>query len=318
MTETWIQFVLKKVLEFAASLFCLAALTFFLLKALPGGPFDEEAALHPLAQQTLENHWGLQEPVVMQFVHYIGSVVQGDLGQSMVQAGQPVAQIIQRDLGNTISLNILSLILVFVGAFALSLLAVRGAWYNQEAGRSSILEKIIDQSMIALISLPSLFIGPLLIYFFCFYWNLLPVAFLSSPVHYILPVITLSLRPLAYLVRLLKNSLSENLSHDYIRTARAKGLSPSHILMKHVLRVSLVPLISYAGPLIVSLISGSFLVEMLFAVPGLGSEFIRSLSDRDYTVITGLALFYGLLLISINLLSDVLLRWVDPRLKEPA
>ncbi|HWU43296.1 MAG TPA: ABC transporter permease, partial [Bdellovibrio sp.] len=136
--------------------------------------------------------------------------------------------------------------------------------------------------------------------------------------HYILPVLTLGFRPLAILVRLLKSSVTENLDLDYVRTARAKGVSFWNVIFHHVLRNSLIPFLSYVGNIITSLMSGSFLVEMLFAIPGLGSQFIAALADRDYTLIVGLTLVYGALLIIINSLMDILMRWADPRLRESA
>ncbi len=142
------------------------------------------------------------------------------------------------------------------------------------------------------------------------------MAFLTTPQHYILPLLTLSMRPMASLVRLLKNSLQENFTKDYVRTARAKGVGMWRILIHHVLKNSLIPFLSYVGPLTVSLLSGSFLVEILFAVPGLGTEFVAALNDRDYTLIVGLTLFYGSLLIIINSILDILLKVVDPRLQE--
>lgn len=291
-----------------ASLVVLAALTFFLLKALPGGPFDEEIALNPLVKEKLAQHWGLEQSLSGQVGSYLWAVAQGDLGISMTKPDRSVTEIIAQGFGNTLALNGIALLLILTGAFVIALMALRY--------RETWFEGLVDQLVIAFLSLPSLFWGPLLIYVFGFYLNLLPVAFLSSPAHYILPVLTLSLRPLASLVRLLKSSLNENFQQDYVRTAKAKGIAQWGILLRHVLKNSLIPFLSYVGPLVVSLLSGSFLVEALFAVPGLGTEFIAALNDRDYTLIVGLTLFYGSLLIVVNSFIDVLLRMADPRLKE--
>lgn len=293
-----------------ASLGVLAALTFFLLKALPGGPFDEEMALNPLVKEKLMEHWQVDQSWFAQAASYIGALLRGDLGVSMVRPDRTVAEIIMQGVQNTLALNATALVLIVLSALFFSLLAIRyrGTW----------VESLIDQGVIAFLSLPSLFWGPLLIYLFGFYWNLLPVAFLTTPLHYVLPLLTLSLRPLAALVRILKNSMNDNIQQDYVRTAKAKGAGKWRILYHHVLRNSLIPFLSYGGPLMVSLLSGSFLVEVLFAVPGLGTEFISSLNDRDYTLIVGLTIFYGALLIIVNSLIDVLLRVVDPRLREEA
>jgi len=310
LSENVFRFVVKKIFEMIASLVILAALTFFLLKALPGGPFDDETALNPLVKEKLISHWKIEDSWFQQATSYLVGLVQGDLGVSMIRPERTVGEIITQGLSNTLSLNALALAFIIVGAIALSLLAVRF--------RDTWVERFVDQSAIAFLSLPSLFWGPLLIYFFGFYWNLFPVAFLTSPSHYVLPLLTLSLRPMASLIRLLKNSLAQNFSQDYVRTARAKGVGTWSILWNHVLKNSLIPFLSYLGPLTVSLLSGSFLVEVLFAVPGLGTEFIAALNDRDYTLIMGLTLFYGVLLILINSLVDVLLKVADPRLREEA
>ncbi|KYG62228.1 peptide ABC transporter permease [Bdellovibrio bacteriovorus] len=293
-----------------ASLAVLAALTFFLLKALPGGPFDEETALNPLVKEKLQEHWKVDQSWVGQATSYLTSLVQGDLGVSMTRPERTVTEIISQGVANTLTLNALALLFILIGAFVISLVAVRF--------KDTWVEHLIDQTVIAFLSLPSLFWGPLLIYFFGFYWNVFPVAFLTGPSHYVLPLLTLCLRPLAVLIRLLKNSLNENLQQDYVRTARAKGVKVWNILFHHVLKNSLIPFLSYVGPLIVSLLSGSFLVEVLFAVPGLGTEFISALNDRDYTLIVGLTLFYGALLVLVNSFIDVLIKMADPRLREEA
>lgn len=304
------RFVIKKIFEIVASLIFLVALTFFLLKALPGGPFDQDQTLNPVVKQKIMEHWQVEASWTAQVLSYFAALLKGDLGVSMARPDRSVAEIISQGMTNTLALNGISLILILVGALFISLLAVRY--------RNTWLETLIDQSVIAFLSLPSLFWGPLLIFLFGFYWNVLPVAFLLSPLHYILPLLTLSLRPLASLIRVLKNSLNENFTQDYVRTARSKGVGAWRILVVHVLKNSLIPFLSYSGPLVVSLLSGSFLVEMLFAVPGLGSEFISALSDRDYTLIMGLTLFYGILLILVNSAIEILLRFVDPRLREEA
>lgn len=308
MRASVLRFILKKLIEVTASLLFLTVLTFVLLKALPGGPFDQDTALNPLVKQKIMEHWNVEASLVAQGRSYFLGILTGDLGVSMARPDRSVVEIISQGVANTLALNGISLILILFGALGISLFAVRY--------RDSWFEGVVDQTVIAFLSLPSLFWGPLLIFLFGFYWNILPVAFLLTPLHYILPIATLSLRPLASLIRILKNTLIDNLGHDYVRTAHAKGVSVWRILIVHVLKNSLIPFLSYSGPLIVSLLSGSFLVEMLFAIPGLGSEFISALNDRDYTLIMGLTLFYGVSLIVVNSIIDILLRIVDPRLRE--
>lgn len=310
MRPEFLWFLAKKLVEIVTSLAVLATLTFLLLRFLPGGPFDDEIALNPLVKEKLVQQWGLERSFVHQAGSYLLALIQGDLGVSMMRPDRRVQDIIGQGLQNTLTLNGLAMIFVVAGSFLVTLI---GARYRQ-----SWVEEVIDQVVIALLSLPSLFWGPLLIYFFGFYFDLLPVALLTSPVHYILPLVTLCARPLATLVRLLKNSINENYQLDYVRTARAKGLPLWSVLVGHVLKNSLIPFLSYLGPLLVSLLSGSFLVEILFAIPGLGTEFVSALNDRDYTLIVGFTLFYGGLLVLVNSFIDVLLRLADPRLRDPA
>lgn len=302
-------FVIKKILEVSLALWSLVTLTFLFLRFLPGGPFDREFAPHPLVRAHLDQSWHRNESLFDQYVSYLKSLLSGDLGLSLVQPQQSVLQVISQGLGQTLILNLVALLIIYFLAFAITFLWARSANLS--------LRTLIEQVLITLISLPSLFLAPLLIYVFGFYFNILPVALLQSPLHYILPVMALSLRPMAYLCRLLLRSISTQLEMDYARTAKAKGLSAGVVFYRHVLRNSLVPALSYSGTLIVSLFSGSFLIEMLFAIPGLGSEFISSLAERDYTVICGLTLFYGALLIILHLVLDFIMCVVDPRLREP-
>lgn len=302
--------VLQKFLEAAATLLGLIVLSFFLLKALPGGPFDDEASLHPQVRAHLEKAWALHESALTQMFSYVRSILSGDFGVSLQDPSITVAQILGRGLSQTLSLNLLALVLIFVLGFSGALL---GSWKP-----GSRLESFMENLALALISLPSLFLGPLLIYVFGFYFGVLPVAFLESPAHYVLPVLTLSLRPSAYLTRILMTSLREARGSDYMRTAKAKGLTPLQALVRHALRNSLMPVLGYSAPLVVGLLSGSFMVEVLFAVPGLGTAFVESLGTRDYPVILGLTLFYGALLVATSMVLEGLQRWADPRLRETA
>lgn len=307
MKEHPLWFLCRKLIGLAFSLWVLVSLVFGLLRFLPGGPFDADTGLHPLVRAQLEKNWHLGDTLGRQYFHYMGSLLRGDLGLSMVR-DEPVGGLIAQSWSHTLGLSFWALVVVIAGALILAL--VRSVY------RDRLLGVVIEQLTIVLISLPSLFIAPVLIYIFGFYLNLLPVAFLDSPKHYILPVVALSLRPLASLTRLLQKSMEEQEGADYVRAARARGLSPWRLRWHHVLRNSLIASLAYLGPLMVSVLSGSFLVELLFAIPGLGSEFVRALSERDYTLICGLALVYGVMLILLNGGADLLMRWADPRMRE--
>lgn len=308
MSSNIFQYLLKKIIEVLLAVWLLATLLFFFLRMLPGGPFDQEKKLNPIVQKSLEDLWGLHSPLGYQYWNYIKGLFTGDLGVSMIRPDHKVVEIIWRDLQNTFLLSILAIIFIYLGSFLITFFwaSRRNIWSG----------KIIDQILLALVSLPSLFVAPVLIYIFANYLNVLPVALLETPLHFILPVLSLAIRPMAALARLLQKSMSAQFHAQYVQVAKAKGLGSTQILIKHIYRNSLIAVLGYSGTLIVSLVSGSFLVESLFAIPGLGTDFITSLYERDYTLITGLTLFYGILLIVSNNFFDFVMRLVDPRIKE--
>ncbi len=297
----------RKLVETLTALLALVFLSFLFLHAMPGGPFDDETSLNPQVKENLIRTWALDQPVGAQFFAYLKSLMSGDLGTSMQLPGKSVGEILSQGFSQTVRLNVLAILASYLLAFATTLLtsANRYSWLSRGIGWVNILA----------ISLPSLFLGPVLIYFFGFHLNLLPTALLSSPLHYILPVLTLSIRPWAQLHMLLDNSLQETLQLDFIRTAKAKGLSKFRILTGHAYKNSLMPILSMSGPLIVGLISGSFLVEVLFSVPGLGQQFVESLNLRDYPVVMGLVLLYGSGMIVLTNVFDVMAMWADPRIR---
>lgn len=297
----------RKFVETLTALLALVFLSFLFLHSMPGGPFDEEASLNPAVKENLLKLWSLDQPFLNQFGHYLRGLLQGNLGQSMTHSGKSVSEVLTQGFSQTLVLNLLAIFFAYALAFLTSAITAM----KFEAGVSRGIEFI---NIIA-ISLPSLFLGPVLIYFFGFYLSLLPTAFLSSPLHYILPVVTLSLRPWAQMNLLLTNSLQETLRLDFIRTAKAKGLSRWQILIHHAFKNSLMPILSMSGPLIVGLISGSFLVEILFSIPGLGQRFVESLNLRDYPVVMGLVLIYGASLILLTNIFDVCAVWLDPRIR---
>lgn len=299
--------LLRKLVETLTALLALVIVTFLFLHSMPGGPFDEEISLNPAVKENLIRVWALDQPLTTQFTSYLGSLLKGDLGNSMVQNGKTVSEILSQGFSQTIVLNLLAILVAYGLAFVTTaFVAVQ---------RGSLISRGINSLNVLAIALPSLFLGPVLIYFFGFYLNLLPTAFLASPLHYILPTLTLSLRPWAQLHMLLNNSLQETLQLDFIRTAKAKGLSRVQILLHHAYKNSVMPVLAMSGPLIVGLISGSFLVEVLFSVPGLGQQFVESLNLRDYPVVMGLVLIYGAAMIVLTNVFDALAMWADPRIR---
>jgi oligopeptide transport system permease protein len=298
---------LRKAVETLTALIALVFLSFLFLHSLPGGPFDEEVSLNPTVKENLVRLWALDQSFLSQFWHYLSGLLQGDLGPSMLQTGKSVTEILGQGFSQTLLLNVLAIVVSYLLAFLTSSLV--------SLKSNSGISRSVEVLNVIAISLPSLFLGPVLIYFFGFYLNLLPTAFLSSPWHYILPVMTLSLRPWAQMNLLLTNSLQETMQQDFIRTAKAKGLSRLQVLLNHAFKNSLMPILSLSAPMIVSLISGSFLVEILFSIPGLGQQFVESLNLRDYPVVMGLVLVYGACLIVLTNIFDVCALWLDPRIR---
>lgn len=298
--------LLLVLVETLISLLVLASLTFVLLRLLPGGPFSEEAALNPLVRAELQKQWGTEQSFVQQWFMYMRALLHGDLGVSMQNSEQTVLDRIVQVARPTFFLNFLALLLVIIVAPFLSYLSLRKNSFNQ----------FIQQFCLMLISLPSLFLAPLLIWIFAVYFKVLPVAFFSSWKHWVLPLLALSLRPIAQWSRVFMRSLHAQKNMDYVRTARAKGLSDSVIIRKHIFSNSMVAALAYLPQLAVGLLSGSFIVEILFAIPGLGSTFVSGLAERDYTLVTGIVLATGLLFIFFSNLSLWLMGLFDPRLQD--
>lgn len=299
---------LRRLAVAVLSLIALIGLTFLLLKNFPGGPFEEETPLNPLVRENLNRAWALDQSGPRQFLAYMRSLGEGTLGWSMAEPGRSVGSMVREGVGQTLWLNLIAIVVVLALGLALAL------WGASKPG--AFRERFVDVTTVALTSLPGLFLGPLLIWVFAIRFDWLPVAFLDSPKSYVLPVLTLALRPAAAVARLLRTALDEALVTDYVRTARAKGLSGTQALLKHALRNSWLTLIGYGGPLVMGLVSGSFIVEILFAVKGLGSFFFEGIANRDVPVVLGLTLVYGAALIIISAVLDVLLLVVDPRLRE--
>jgi oligopeptide transport system permease protein len=302
--------IFRKIVETLAALIALSFLTFLFLHFMPGGPFDEDVSFNPLVRENLQKQWSLDQPFLVQYFLYLKNLMGGNFGTSMVQTGRSVADVLTGDMAQTVALNSLALL----GAYFFAFFSSAYAALNPHR----IWARLLEGMNVIAISMPSLFLGPVLIYVFGFYFNLLPTAFLTSPRHYILPVLTLGLRPWAQINLLLTNSLRESLRQDFVRTARAKGVRRRDILFRHALKNSMMPLMSLSGPLIVSLISGSFLVEIIFSIPGLGRQFVESLNLRDYPVVMALVLVYGTSLILLTHVFDGMAWSLDPRLRRGA
>jgi oligopeptide transport system permease protein len=302
--------VLKRALWAIPVLWAVASITFLLVRIVPGGPFDAEKNLPPEIVANIKAKYHLDKSVPEQYVLYLGRLAHGDLGVSYKYVNRTVNDILADALPVSIQLGALALaIAVIVGIPLGTLAAVRRG-------------TTVDFAAIALstvgISVPSFLIGALLIYIFGIWLKVLPVALWESMHHMILPALTLSFLPTAYVARLTRASVLEVLQKDWVRTARSKGLSSFHTVVKHVLRNSLIPVVTILGPLTAILITGSFTVEYIYAIPGMGRFFITAVINRDYDLIMATSLVFALILIISNTIVDIAYTYLDPRIKVKA
>ena len=280
--------------------------TFFVMRAVPGGPFMSEKAITPAAQAALEAKYGLDKPLLTQYGTYLKDIVtKFDFGPSLKQRGQSVITIISRGLKVSLRLGVIAAFsALLVGVILGSIAALR---------RNKIVDRVIMVITTAFVSMPSFIMGTLLLVLFAIKWMILP-ANGSTAAGLVLPIITLALYPMAYITRLTRSSMLDVLGQDYIRTARAKGVSGGRIIFGHALKNSLIPVITYFGPMLAYIVTGSLVVEKIFAVPGIGRAFVNSITNRDYPLIMGTTIVLATLIVVMNLVSDILYKVVDPRI----
>lgn len=299
--------ILKKFVILLTSLFTVVLLTFTLIHVIPGDPFTQEEAIPEEILKSLYHHYGLDQPLYIQLGKYLGNLVKGDLGPSFKYQGRTANDIIGDSFPISMVLGLEALFLATAVGIGLGTYAAlnRGKWQDQLA----MLFAVVG------ISVPSFILATIFQYIFAMKLGWLPVARWGSFVQSILPAVSLAALPTAMIARLTRSSMVEVLQQDYILTARSKGLSRSRIIFKHALRNALLPVVTYLGPLSANILTGSFVIEKIFGIPGLGQWFVMSVSNRDYTVITSLAIFYsGLLLIAVFIV-DLLYVVLDPRIK---
>lgn len=301
------KFILSRIFSAIPTLLLLATLTFFLLRLAPGGPFDSERAFPPEIQAAINLKYGLSEPLHIQYFNWVEDLFHGDLRESFQYMGQPVTEIIAESLPTSIQLGLASLIVaVFLGLPLGALAAAKqGTWIDVSAMFIAV----------SAVSLPSYLVASMGVLFFSLYLGWLPPALWEGPSSAVLPVATLSFRSMAIIARITRSSMIEAMKSDYVRTAYGKGLAPSIVILKHALRNSIIPVLSLLGPLTANLVTGSFLVEMVFQIPGLGKHFVSAVINRDYPLVMGVTLVYGVLLIFSNLLVDIGTGIADPRIR---
>ena len=288
-------------------LLVVATITFLLVRVVPGGPFDADKNLPPEIVANLNAKYHLDKPVPEQYVLYIARLARGDLGVSYKYVNRTVNDILKDAFPVSLQLGTISLILAVLVGVPLG--AVAGI---SRGGRGDTLAMLTSTFGI---SVPGFVIGACLIFVFGIWLKLLPVALWESPWHMILPAVTLAFSPAAYLARLTRASILEIVDKDWVRTARSKGLSPQDVAVKHILRNSLVPVVTVLGPLTAILITDSFVVEYIYAIPGMGRFFITAVSNRDYDLILGTTLVFAVLLIIANTMVDITYQFLDPRMR---
>ncbi len=301
-----IKYIGKRILFSLVSLLALITVTFFLTRMMPGNPFQLEN-INPSVQEQILKQYGLDRPVGEQFLLYLKNLSHGDLGMSYKKTGISVNSLIAADAPYTIRLGLIAY------GVALVLGVLVGIWMavtKKESIRGGLMFLTICG-----ISIPNYVLALLLVLIFGVTLQWFPVVGLSTWKHYVLPVITLSVYPIAQISKLVKSSYTEAKNQDYTIMARAKGISRARISMVHIMKNAMVPVITISGPMIAFLLTGSFVAENIFTIPGIGREFVNAVGSRDYTVIMGLTIFLGMLLIVCNLVADILCTLVDPRIK---
>jgi len=285
----------------------IVTITFFLMHAIPGGPFTREKALPPAVLKNIEERYHLNDPLWKQYTDYIQNLARGDLGPSFKYQGVTVNQIITESFPISAQLGLASLfIMLFVGLPAGIISALRqNKWQDHLAMSLATIG----------VAVPNFVVATLLIYIVGVKLGLLPTARWLSWQSVIMPAIALAGYYTAYVARLTRSSVLEVLQQDYIRTARAKGLPERVVVYKHALKNALIPIVTYLGPISAGILTGSFVIEKIFAIPGLGEHFVASIWNRDYTVILGVTVFYATLLVAVNLIVDILYCFIDPRIK---
>ena len=305
MDSKTLRYIIKRILFAIVTLWAVITVTFFVMHAVPGGPFTREKAISAEAQAALEAKYGLDKPIFEQYTTYLGDAITGNFGPSIKQRGRMVTDIIIDGMKTSAKIGIIALIIATVAGVLLGALAA--------LRRNSLIDKIVMVLTTAFVSMPSFIMGSLLLILFCITLRWLP-ANGASEGGLILPIITLALYPMSYITRLTRSSMLDVLGQDYIRTAKAKGVSERDVILKHALKNSLIPVITYFGPELAYIVTGSLVVEQIFAVPGIGRYFVNSITGRDYTLIMGTTIVLATLIVIMNLVSDILYKIVDPRI----
>lgn len=322
-----IGFIIRRLIYSLPVLFCIVVVTFVLARSLPGGPFDRvgDKSLPETVRANLEAKYGLDQPAYIQFTNYLADVLRGDLGPSYSYKGRSVNQIIKEALPVSIQLGVLSIMLALIIGIPAGVISAlkQNTWIDYSSSFVAILG----------VSIPNIVLGPLLIYIFAvllgwfpaarwganykeFYFGVLPPLFAPKFwFHAVLPVITLGTAFSATFARLTRATLLQTIREDYIRTARSKGLGEMRVITLHAMKNSMIPVVTVFGPLLIGVVTGTFVVEQIFGIPGMGKFFVTSVNNRDYPIILGTTLIYSVGLVLANIFVDVAYAWLDPRIR---
>lgn len=300
-------YMLKRLASAVPTLFLVIALAFFMVHQAPGGPFDQERAVSPLIKERMNAAYGLDQPLLVQFGRYLSGLAKGDFGPSYRYQQNTVTELIGDSFPVSALLGTLALIVGLAGGIGIGTLAAlrQNRWLDHA---------LMTLSM-AGISIPTFVIAPFLVLVFAVTLGWLPAGGIRTPAHFLLPVLALSLPMVAYIARLMRASLLEVLKSQFMRTARSQGLSSRTLVFRYAMKPALIPVVSYLGPAIAGILTGSVVVEQVFNIPGCGRLFVQGAVNRDYTLVMGLVVLYSTLLIAMNLLVDLLYGWLDPRVR---
>ncbi len=306
MNTKTLLYIGKRILLMILTVWIVITVTFFVTRAVPGGPFMGEKAISPAAQAALEAKYGLDKPVFEQYITYLTDIVtKFDFGPSLKQRGRMVIDIIIDGMETSAVLGVTAAFIALgIGVVLGAIAALR---------RNKLIDRIIMVITTAFVSMPSFIMGSLLLLTFSLWLGWFP-ANGNAEGGLVLPIVTLALYPTAYITRLTRSSMLDVLGQDYIRTARAKGVSGTKIIFGHALKNSLIPVITYFGPMLAYIVTGSLVVEKIFAVPGVGRDFVNSITSRDYPLIMGTTIVLATLIVIMNLVGDILYKVVDPRI----
>lgn len=302
-----LKYIAKRLVMAAVTIFVVASLTFLMMNLIPGGPFNAEKALTPAAKEALEAKYGLDKPLSEQYITYMKGALHGDFGDSLKQRGRTVMDIITNKFPVSAKLGIIAVITALCIGIPLGCISA--------LNRGKIADSIIIVIATGGIAIPSFVVCVVLLYVFGGYLQILPTIGLDSWKHYIMPVIGVALYPTAYITRLMRSSMLDVLGQDYIRTAKAKGLTELVQLFKHAMRNAILPVVTYVGPMLAYTLTGSFVVEKIFTIPGLGGEFIKCIQGQDYPVIMGTTIFLATIMVLMNVVVDIVYTIIDPRIK---